>query len=82
MRDLKRMRLLCNLRQIDLSISTGVPVYRISGAETGRFQLSSLEETALRNFLVERWQWIEETERRTTQTGEIARVQVHAGTTA
>jgi len=62
MQDLKRMRLLCNLRQIDLSVTTGIPIYRIGGAETGRLQLSDLEERALRNFLVERWRSIEELE--------------------
>ena len=58
MPDLKRMRLLCNLRQIDLSVSTGVPVYRISGAETGRLELSDLERRTLFPFLVERWESI------------------------
>lgn len=62
MRDLKLMRLLCGLRQLDLSVATGVPTYKISGAETGRFQLSEFEERALRAFLVERWGSIQELE--------------------
>jgi hypothetical protein len=53
------MRLLCNLTQLDLYVSTGIPTYRISGAETGRLRLSDLEERALCSFLVERWRSIE-----------------------
>ena len=35
MSDLKRMRLLCGLRQLDVWAGTGVPIYRISLAERG-----------------------------------------------
>jgi len=59
MNHLRCMRLLCNLTQFDLSVSTGIPTYRIGGAETGRLRLSDQEERALRNFLMERWRSIE-----------------------
>ncbi len=52
------MRLLCGLRQFDLSGATGIPICKISAAETGRLCLSELEERALRRFLVARWQSI------------------------
>jgi predicted transcriptional regulator len=76
MRDLKRMRLLCGLRQMDLSGATGVSTYKISAAETGRLSLSELEERALRGFLVERWESIVELE---AQSGRHAVELVHAG---
>ena len=56
------MRLLCGLRQFDLSVATGIPMYKISGAESGRFRLSEPEENVLRDFLVERWRSIQELE--------------------
>lgn len=59
MKDLKRMRLLCGLRQIDLSMGTGITLHKISGAEQGRTCLSATEENVLRNFLSARWRSIE-----------------------
>jgi hypothetical protein len=55
MTDLKRMRLLCGLRQIDVWANTGVPLYRISLAERGAVQLSESEEKLIRMFLREKW---------------------------
>lgn len=49
------MRLLCGLRQIDVWASTGVPLFRIAGAERGQFELSDGEQTLLVDFLRERW---------------------------
>lgn len=68
------MRLLCGLRQMDLSVATGVPVGKISAAETGRFSLSSLEEKALRGFLVARWQSIVQFESRGEKVTELEEV--------
>ena len=62
MKNLKRMRLLCGLRQQDLSAATGVPIYRISGAETGRLALTARENGLLTAFLRERWSSIQELE--------------------
>jgi hypothetical protein len=70
------MRLLCGLRQIDLFVSTGVPTYRICGAETGRLRLSESEERALRNFLVERWRSIEELESARRPSEALARQEI------
>lgn len=59
MSDLKRMRLLCGLRQIDVWAGTGIPLYRISLAEREGIQLTECEERLLRTFLQERWAAIE-----------------------
>jgi hypothetical protein len=56
------MRLLCEFTQSELSFATGVPAYRISGAETGRMALNTSETYLLESFLRERWQSIAETE--------------------
>jgi hypothetical protein len=55
----KRMRLLCGLTQADLSVATGIALYKVAGAETGRVRLSDLDVSALRNFLLGRWHSIE-----------------------
>lgn len=59
MTDLKRMRLVCELRQIDVWAGTGIPLYRISQAERGALQLTECEDRLLRSFLRERWQLLE-----------------------
>jgi transcriptional regulator with XRE-family HTH domain len=56
---LKRMRLICGLRQIDLAIATGIALYKISSAETGRSHLSKSDADALSNFLHARWRSIQ-----------------------
>lgn len=55
MSDLKRMRLLCGLRQLDVWAGTGVPVYRISLAERGGLRLTESEEKLIVAYLRERW---------------------------
>jgi hypothetical protein len=75
MTDLKRMRLLCGLRQIDVWASTGIPLYRIAGAERGRVQLSKSEQTLLEGFLRERWESLQEIE---MAIGAARSVQPHA----
>jgi len=62
MSDLKKMRLLCGLRQIDLWASTGIPLHRIAGAERGQFELSDVEHKLLVDFLRERWASLHELE--------------------
>jgi hypothetical protein len=56
------MRLLCGLRQIDLTMATGIALYKISGAEIGRLRLSEPDEEVLRDFLVGRWSSIQRLE--------------------
>lgn len=63
MQNLRRMRLLCELTQQELSSATGVAMYRISGAETHRLELNEAEETLLTNFLSECWSNISQAER-------------------
>jgi hypothetical protein len=53
--DLKRMRLLCDLRQLDVWAGTGVPVYRISLAERGALQLTESQEKLVLAYLHKRW---------------------------
>lgn len=55
MTDLKRMRLICGLRQLDVYVATGITPSRISLAERGSIALSQSEEWALRSFLNTRW---------------------------
>ncbi len=60
--ELKRMRLLCGLRQFDVAVGTGVALRRISGAETGRLQLTKHERQLIENFLRRRWAWLQQLE--------------------
>lgn len=62
MTDLKRMRLLCGLRQIDCWSATGIAIHRLSAAERGLLQLNYSEQSLLTNFLRERWKSIQEAE--------------------
>ncbi|MGD0957215.1 MAG: hypothetical protein ABR953_10360 [Candidatus Acidiferrales bacterium] len=55
------MRLICELTQQELSSATGVPMYRISGAETGRLHLNVAEQHLLINFLNKCWMNISKT---------------------
>ena len=72
--DLKRMRLLCGLRQLDVSFCTGVSVSALAGAEQGRKPLNYTEHALVVSFLNARWQMLETAER----PGEQARRLVHA----
>src|SRR6516164_11559194 len=54
--DLKRMRLLCGLRQLDVSFCTGVPVSALGAAEQGRKPLNNTELALVVSFLNRRWQ--------------------------
>jgi hypothetical protein len=63
MTDLRRMRVLCGLRQIDVWAGTGIPLYRLSLAERRGVRLSEPEEKLLRRFLSERWAALQALER-------------------
>ena len=54
MKELARVRRFLGLSQRDLSLGTSIPIHKISGAETGRAQLSRPEEQVLRTFLEDR----------------------------
>jgi hypothetical protein len=54
--DLRKMRLLCGLRQIDVSYCTGVSVSALAAAEHGQKPLNQLEHSLVVCFLNERWQ--------------------------
>jgi len=60
--NLKRMRLLCGLRQIDVWAGTGIPVGKISLAEQARVRLSEPEEKLLVSFLRRKWDAIQAAE--------------------
>ena len=62
MKDIKRMRLVCGLRQIDTWAGTGISPNRLSAAERGLIQLSESEEKLLRKFLRQRWESLQELE--------------------
>jgi hypothetical protein len=79
MKNLKRMRLLCGLRQIDLSTATGIALYKISSAETGRLQLSVPDSDVLRDFLLGRWRSIQGLESGRAGRAEQAPFSVGAG---
>ncbi len=64
MTDLKRMRLLCGLRQLDVWAATGIPVNKLSRAERGRVRLSESERRLLIGFLRERWEALPDVEPR------------------
>lgn len=56
------MRLLCDLRQLDVWAGTGVPLYRISLAERGESRLNATEEKLVLGFLRERWAALQQVE--------------------
>ena len=62
MLNLKRIRLVCGLRQIDVWAATGIPVGKLSQAEQGRIPLSEPEQALLVSFLHKRWKAIREAE--------------------
>lgn len=67
MLEMKRLRLACLLRQVDVSMATGIPLCRLSLAERGLARLSDAEERLVMEFLRRRWNALEglsETENR------------------
>jgi transcriptional regulator with XRE-family HTH domain len=54
--DLRKMRLLCGLRQVDVAYCTGVSVSALAAAEHGRRPLNHVEHSLVVCFLNERWQ--------------------------
>lgn len=58
MLELKRFRLACLLRQIDVSQSTGIAVSRLSLAERGLIRLADAEQRLVIGFLRRRWQFL------------------------
>jgi hypothetical protein len=57
--DLKKMRLLCGLRQIEVAVCTGVSVSALAAAEQGRRPLSDVERSIVVSFLEDRWRVLE-----------------------
>jgi len=57
------MRLLCGLRQIDVSFCTGVSVSSLAAAEHGRKPLNYTEHALVVSFLKDRWQVLQEIEK-------------------
>lgn len=49
-------------RQVDVHLATGIPIYRLSGYETGKLELSQAERRSLFKFLRERLAAISDTE--------------------
>src|SRR5215831_1412282 len=56
MRDAKRMRLVCGLRQIDVWAGAGITPGRLSKAENGKLELDGPEMATLGNFLRKQWE--------------------------
>ena len=60
MTDLKRLRLICGLRQIDVWAGTGIPIQKLSQAERGRYDLlSDPERKLLQSFLRKQLEQVE-----------------------
>jgi hypothetical protein len=53
-RHLRRVRNYLGIRQADIQAALGIPVARLSAAETGRLELSHTERAALIQFLLDR----------------------------
>jgi hypothetical protein len=60
--DLRKMRLLCGLRQIDVAYCAGVSVSALAAAERGQKPLSRVESSLVVWFLNERWQALKRVE--------------------
>ena len=65
--DLKRMRLLCGLRQIDVAFCTGVSVSALAAAEHGRKPLNRTEHGLVVAYLRTRWQFLQDLEKQQPQ---------------
>lgn len=74
MTDLKRARLVCGLRQIDVWAGTGIPIGRLSQAERGRDGLSEPERRLLLTFLQNYWKSISCSNVRPQVTTELQQV--------
>jgi hypothetical protein len=60
MTDLKRLRLICGLRQLDVWAATGIQIQRLSQAERGRYGfLSDPEINLLQSFFRQRLEQVE-----------------------
>jgi len=57
------MRLLCGLRQVDVSFCTGVSVSALASAEQGRKPLNHTEHGLIVAYLNSRWKFLQELER-------------------
>jgi hypothetical protein len=57
--DLRKMRLLCGLRQIEVAFCTGVSVSALAAAESGRKPLTGIEQSIVVSFLKDHWQLLE-----------------------
>jgi predicted transcriptional regulator len=57
--DLRKMRLLCGLRQIEVAVCTGVSVFALAEAEHGRRPLNDIEHSIVVSFLRDRWRLLE-----------------------
>ncbi len=66
MTNLKKIRLICGLRLVDVWANTGIPSQRISLAERGNEALSQSEKKLLEDFLRQRWDAMKEFEARVT----------------
>jgi predicted transcriptional regulator len=53
-RQLRRVRNFLGIRQADIQAALGIPVARLSAAETGKIDLSHTERAALKQFLLDR----------------------------
>jgi DNA-binding transcriptional regulator YiaG len=62
MQQLKRIRCFLELRQVDLERATGIPVRKLSEAESGSSVLSHAEEQLLKEFLAARMRVVVATE--------------------
>lgn len=58
MLEMKRLRLACLLRQIDVSQATGIAVSRLSSAERGLIRLADAEQRMVMGLLQRRWQFL------------------------
>ena len=54
MNDYWRIRRFLGLRQLDVSLATGVPIQRLSLAEHGRLELDNTEARLVEGFLADR----------------------------
>lgn len=61
--DLRPMRLLCGLRQVDLALCTGVSVSAIAAAEQGRKPLNCTQRGLVTAYLNARWEFLQSIER-------------------
>jgi len=68
MTDMKRMRLDCGLRQIDVFVGTGIPIRTLSLAERGLMKLTRAEHAHIMSFLGRQWEFFAKTRRVSKKT--------------